>query len=123
MNKNEFLEMLSSITASNSELFGILGQITKINVFITGYVNEWTTKVENGIPIIIQINEFNRIKKAVDDLTAERDKLSKYLKDNNEIDEGLINILKLYESHLTNKLHIIQNLCQWVPNRAYIIDK
>lgn len=123
MNKNDFLEMLSSITASNSELFSILGQVTKIDVFIMGYVNEWTTKVENGIPIIIQINEFNKINKAVDDLTAERDKLSNYLKDNNESDEGLVNILKLYESQLTKQIKYYSDLMLMIPNRAYIIGK
>ena len=123
MNKNDFLEMLSSITASNSELFSILGQVTKIDVFIMGYVNEWTTKVENGIPIIIQINEFNRINKAVDDLTAERDKLLNYLKDNNESDEGLVNILKLYESQLTKQIKHYSDLMSMIPNRAYIIGK
>lgn len=123
MNKKEFLEMLSSITASNSELFSILGQVTKIDVFIMGYVNEWTTKVENDIPIIIQINEFNKINKAVDDLTAERDKLSNYLKDNNESDEGLVNILKLYESQLTKQIKYYSDLMLMIPNRAYIIGK
>lgn len=123
MNKMNILEMLSLITASNNEIFSILGQATKIDVFIMGYVNEWTAKVEYKIPIIIQINEFNRIKKAVDDLTVERDKLSKYLKDNKETDEGLINILKLYESQLTKQIIDYSELISMIPSRAYIIDK